>query len=157
MIWVAINSACWVILLALSSADFFSKLSFSKNSFRDMIRCQTVWIQIRPDKISDLLSWSGSKLNAMVISRQQISRQSEFLCLFNNRLMRIIHEHTLGCKFMPAFCFAVNDISCMHVEIVRIHYFSSIFFYLTLIQISTISVSYPLITVHLKDFPIRLF
>ena len=46
----------WVILNAyLSFADFFSKLSFSKNSFRNIIIVSTVWMEIRPDKVLVLI------------------------------------------------------------------------------------------------------
>ena len=37
------------------SAVFFSKSTFSKNSFRNMIECQTIWIQNRPDILSGLI------------------------------------------------------------------------------------------------------
>ena len=45
-------------MLLLSSADFFQN-KLSKNYFRTLSECQTVWIQIRTKEI---LSWSRPKL-----------------------------------------------------------------------------------------------
>ena len=48
-------TAYWVTLYAfLSSADF-SKLTFKKNLSGIPSECQTVWLQIRPDLLSDLI------------------------------------------------------------------------------------------------------
>ena len=47
-----------IFLLLLSSADFFQN-KLSKNYFRTLSECQTVWIQIRTKEI---LSWSRPKL-----------------------------------------------------------------------------------------------
>ena len=47
----------------LSSADFFFKSTFLRNTFRNKSECQTVWIQIRPDIKSGLIwvqtVWKG--------------------------------------------------------------------------------------------------
>ena len=40
---------------SLSSADFFSKSTFSENSFRNIIRVSNVWIQVRPDILLGLI------------------------------------------------------------------------------------------------------
>ena len=53
---------------------FFLKLAFCKKFFQQLStlsECQTVWIQIRP---TFCWTWSGSKLFAKVISRQQKSQ-----------------------------------------------------------------------------------
>ena len=54
-------------------ADFFSKLTFSKNSFRNTIGVSN---SLDPDRNSEPIfcrSWSGSKLFAKVISRRQVT------------------------------------------------------------------------------------
>ena len=58
-------------MFLLSSADFFSKLTFQKILSGTLSESQTVWIQIRTDILSLGLSCSGLKLFAKVISRQQ--------------------------------------------------------------------------------------
>ena len=59
--------ACWVILHSfLSSADFFSKLTFSKNSYRNII-CMSNSLhpdQARPDVGIDLVANCFQSLSA---------------------------------------------------------------------------------------------
>ena len=55
------------MLLLMPSADYFSKLTFSKNYFRNIVRVSN---SLDPDQ-----AWSGSKLFAKVISRRQIRQR----------------------------------------------------------------------------------
>ena len=43
-----VTAGQFFMIESLLTADFFPKLFFSINSFRNTIECQTVWIQIRP-------------------------------------------------------------------------------------------------------------
>ena len=42
-------------LKKMSSADFFSKLTFKKKSFRKTTKVSKVWIQIKPNEILGLI------------------------------------------------------------------------------------------------------
>ena len=61
---VMFNSAYWVIFHALSSSVFFSKLTFSKNSFRNTIRVSnsldpdqaSVWPDLGPNCLQKILA-----------------------------------------------------------------------------------------------------
>ena len=53
---LCIHLTPWEIFHAfLLSADFFSKSTFLKNFFQEYHKCQTVWIQTRPDILSGLI------------------------------------------------------------------------------------------------------
>ena len=58
-------------MLLLSSADFISKLTFSKILSRILSDCQTIWTQIRTDKMSVLI-W----VQTICISYQQTTKVS---------------------------------------------------------------------------------
>ena len=68
---------------SLLTADFFPKLFFSINSFRNTIECQTVWIQIRPGFRSGLI-W------VQTVCKGHISRLTEDVFDLEARLIILI-------------------------------------------------------------------
>ena len=86
-----------IFLLLLSSADFFQN-KLSKNYFRTLSECQTVWIQIRTKEI---LSWSRPKL---------LHWLSEQLALIMKKLQELFikHKYILVLKIMSAAYFQMN-------------------------------------------------
>ena len=75
--------AYWVIVHDfLSSTDFFQNQHFQKSSFRNTIReCQTLWIQIRKDRMSVLI-WVQTvckvyqQTTAIIASKERIKTLS---------------------------------------------------------------------------------
>ena len=87
--------SCWVILYALViKINFFQKILLEIPP-----ECQTVWIQIRPDR--------GPNCSQR-LSREDISRQSNNICIWRAiskiQLIKLLKHFSFACKFVPIKC-----------------------------------------------------
>ena len=77
-------------MLFLSSANFFSKLTFLKKTFKNTFVCQMVWIQIKTYVLSGSKPFAKLVDNMSPLGRKELINQSEDFgkATFSFRLQR---------------------------------------------------------------------